>query len=419
MQLAFDTLLDEDTPHVGPDFGYRTRDHSACHTRDYVFSQLIPYLGNKRKLLTLIEHAVRLTGVESGLFADVFAGSGVVSRWAKQRGFRVASNDWEPYAEPINGCYIGLNEAPPDGESLLAALNDPGLATDGYITRNYCPADDSCPEPDKERCFYTRANGRRLDGICEQIAAWEAAGAIDAGMKAYLVAPLLYAASYVSNTSGVFKAYHNGWGGQTGTALYRILSDIGLQAPVLLDNGRANIVTRLDAEQFARDWPSGEPMDVAYLDPPYNQHPYSTNYHVLNTIALWDCPPVGPIARGSKSAIRTDWRTDRRSPYNSATCALPALEAVIDALPTPWVLLSYSTEGNIPADRLCASLAARGALRLVMRRYKRYRVSTQRMSLRPHTVEFVAVLDREGMVDPGAADRCLDELRQAEEGLNR
>jgi adenine-specific DNA-methyltransferase len=220
-------------------------------------------------------------------------------------------------------------------------------------------------------------------------------------VKAYLIAPLLYAASYVSNTSGVFKAYHQGWGGTTGTALYRILSDVHLVEPVLWRNDRRNIALCMDALEVARRWDDivGDPLDIAYLDPPYNQHPYGSNYHLLNTLALWDKPEIAPISRGTKSAIRTDWRTERRSAYNHARDALAALTELVDTLPARWIVISYSTDGNIPADQLLAMLAQRGPTCLVPRRYKRYRVSTPRMSPRPHTVEFVAVLDRR--VRPG------------------
>ena len=100
---------------------------------DYVFHQLIPYIGNKRKLLGLIGQALALTSVEPpATFLDLFAGSGVVSRMAKKMGYRVLANDWEPYAQAINGCYIASNAPPtfaaarrlhegPDRAQLLAS----------------------------------------------------------------------------------------------------------------------------------------------------------------------------------------------------------------------------------------------------------------------------------------------------------
>jgi adenine-specific DNA-methyltransferase len=52
-------------------------------------------------------------------------------------------------------------------------------------------------------------------------------GAIDDVEMSALLAPLLYSASFVSNTSGVFKSFHHGWGGKTQTALERIESYCG------------------------------------------------------------------------------------------------------------------------------------------------------------------------------------------------
>ena len=90
---------------IAQELQYKGKRHSAAHTSEYLFNQLIPYIGNKRKLLGLIQKAIRRTPCSQGTFVDFFAGSGVVSRMAKMLGFRVISNDWEPYAEAINRCY--------------------------------------------------------------------------------------------------------------------------------------------------------------------------------------------------------------------------------------------------------------------------------------------------------------------------
>ncbi|MHB1458792.1 MAG: DNA adenine methylase, partial [Armatimonadota bacterium] len=78
----------------------------------YITDQLIPYLGNKRKLLPLIKKAITATGVKSGSFIDLFAGSTVVSRMAKSLGYRVISNDWEPYSYYTSIAYIKSNDSP-------------------------------------------------------------------------------------------------------------------------------------------------------------------------------------------------------------------------------------------------------------------------------------------------------------------
>jgi adenine-specific DNA-methyltransferase len=382
------------------DFTYSKDAHAAAHTGDYVFHQLIPYIGNKRKLLGLIQEAIGATGARPGdTFLDLFAGSGVVARMAKRLGFAVVANDWEPYAEVINRCYVAVSAPPPFAAlggyaAALDALN--GLEPrEGWVTRHLCPADDARYDPARERLFYTRANGMIIDAMREQIAAWAREGAIDAAEEACLLAPLLYQACYNSNTSGVFKGFHNGWGGRTGTALYRILAACRLRPAVFHDNGLAHSVTRLDAGALAgRMAAAGERVRIAYLDPPYNQHPYGSNYHVLNTLALWDRPPLSERIEGrNKAAIREDWRTERRSAFNHKGEAEAAYAALLAAIRADHILTSYSTDGLIPLERLVAACVSRGHTTVATRAYKRYRVSSQRFSHKPLNVELVLIVD--------------------------
>jgi adenine-specific DNA-methyltransferase len=382
------------------EFTYSKELHAAARTDDYVFHQLIPYIGNKRKLLGLIREALAATGARPGdTFLDLFAGSGVVARMAKRLGFAVVANDWEPYAEVINRCAIEAGGAPPFAalggyQAALERLN--GLEPhEGWVTRHLCPADDRAYDPARERLFYTRANGMIIDAMREQIAAWAAAGAIDPLEQACLLAPLLYQACYTSNTSGVFKGFHNGWGGRTGTALYRILSTFRLRPATFCPSALPQRVTRLDAAELAcRLAAAGERVRVAYLDPPYNQHPYGSNYHVLNTLALWDRPALSERIEGrNKAAIREDWRAERRSAYNYRGEAELAFAALLASLQADYILTSYSTDGLIPLERLVAACVERGHTEVLLRAYKRYRVSSQRFSPKPLNVELVLVVD--------------------------
>lgn len=363
----------------------------------YLTDQLIPYIGNKRKLLPLIYKAINQTGVKSGTFLDVFAGSGVISRLAKAVGLRVIANDWEPYCEILNRVYIEMNKSPEFAglggiENAIAALNAlPGSA--GYIASHYCPADDENYDCASERMFYTQQNGRRIDAIREQIDSWRQDGKINEYEEAALLAPLIYQASYCSNTSGVFKGFHRGWGGATKTAWYRIRSCLTLDVPVFFNNNQDNHVLREDASYIA-----GEvDCDIAYLDPPYNQHQYGSNYHLLNTVALWDKPEISKYISNNgvkdKAAIRRDWRTLRRSAYCYKSSALDAFRELVAKLKARYILVSYSTDGIIDLADLLSSLGQRGDLSVVVKQYKRYRVSSQRPSLRPHTTEFVAIVD--------------------------
>ncbi len=379
--------------------------HAANSTDEYVFHQLIPYIGNKRKLLGLIGDAVFASRArpETHLFVDLFAGTGVVGRYARRLGFGVLANDWEPYAEELNRCYLEISQAPVffgsrPYSSVLSELNAlPPLS--GWVTEHLCPRDDEHFDVSQDRLFYMRKNGQRIDAIREQIAAWEKEGRLDPGQRAALLAPLLYQCCYNANTSGVFKGFHNGWGGRTGTALYRIKGDLVLRPACFLDNGRQSRVLREDAQALAerlRKETAGAPTFV-YLDPPYNQHPYGSNYHVLNSVALWDKPPLSPriSGYGDKAAIRTDWRESRRSAYNERARASKAYEKLLETLAgqTKIIATSYSSDGMIPLRALIEANAALGAVILFTRPYKRYRVSSQRRSLKPMNVEFVLLTE--------------------------
>ncbi len=403
-------MLSEEQAATGSAVRFHPRRHAAASTDHYLFNQLIPYIGNKRRLLHLIGGAISSTGLEGGVFLDLFAGTGVVSRLAKTMGFTVVCNDWEHYSYTTNRCFIQLNVPP----GLFALGRELGLASAeqvfdhlnrrseaGYITEHYCPADDDRPDPASERMFYTNFNGRRLDGMRDQIEAWRRGGLIDDSEMCYLLAPLIYRAAYVSNTSGVFKAYHKGWGGSKGIALYRIRSEgaVDLNRPVLLDNGKSNEVFREDASVLVdRLAERDAKVGVCYLDPPYNQHQYGTNYHLLNTVSLGDKPPVnkefnldGRVVR--KSAIRSDWN---RSLYCYRQTASVELASLLERIKAEYLVVSYSSDGIIRTGELVELLASKGRLRVMTERYKRYRVSSERYSETGHNLECAFIVETGG-----------------------
>ena len=377
---------------------HHLRKTAARDTEEYVFSQLIPYIGNKRKLLDLIHQAIKLTNIEDGTFVDLFSGSTVVSRFAKKLGFRVLSNDWEPYSEQIAMGTVVLNEIPKfenfgGSKEVFEILNN-AIPVEDYVTKHLCPTDDQNLNHEKDRLFFMRKNGMKIDAMRELISKWNEEEKITEMEFSYLMASFMYSASYVSNTSGLFKGFHRGWGGSNGTAQYRICSDIILRPPLLFNNEKENISTREDAGILVKKLPGilGDIPDIIYLDPPYNQHPYGSNYHVLNSITLWDKPNFPEkITRGTKSAIRLDWRTERKSAYNSRLKAVQEFKTLIDDISSKFILTSYSTEGNIPLEEMMKILGAKGSLNVVKREYVRYRVSPTRLSSKPRNVEFVVI----------------------------
>jgi adenine-specific DNA-methyltransferase len=403
-------------------FDYHKDQHAAASTQDYVFQQLIPYIGNKRRVLNMIVQAINQTQINprQATFLDMFAGSGVVSRMAKKCGFRVLSNDWEPYAAALNQSYIACNYEPSflelgGYENVIAYLNALNPLED-WVTRHLCPSHDVYFDISVDRLFFTRVNGQRLDAMREQIEQWDDEQLISPYEKSCLLAPLLFQASYTSNTSGVFKAFHHGWGGKTGTALSRILSVLELKPINFYDNQRANQVYQEDslllAAQLAQ---SNIEVDIAYLDPPYNQHCYGSNYHVLNSLTLWDKPLLSEKIQGrNKGAIRQDWRTERRSPFNYRGEAEQAFAALLNSLTAHYILASYSTEGLIALEALLTLALAKGHTELLCYAHKRYRVSNTRASHKPMIVEFILIINTHKKHRGLSVDTLCAHIRQTE-----
>lgn len=396
--------------------------HSAYQTDNFLFNQLIPYIGNKRKLLDLIELSLKKTkgNPHKGIFIDFFAGTGVVSRLAKLLGYTVFSNDWEPYSQILNVASIQTQVEPTyfNGQSYLETLNYlnhlPPLKN--WVTSHLCPDDDLNYDLSKDRLFYMRKNGLRIDAIREKIYEWQTKNLLDHNQLACLLSPLLYCACYHANTSGVFKGFHKGWGGQTQTALYRIAGDLTLNPIQFFNNQQNNQIFKEDAQLLAEKLQHINLPDysIAYLDPPYNQHPYGANYHVLNSITLWDKPAISKkICFKEKSAIRKDWRKDRKSAYTIRKKAGQAYAKLLDTLPTQWIATSYSTDGFISLHNMIKQNCLIGQVSIFAKSYKRYRVSSQRYSQKANNVEII-ILTKKGYKTEQSTDAFVEKINNLE-----
>lgn len=400
-----------------------TSDRAFVST-DYLTRQLIAYIGNKRRILGFLYRIFRILGERHRLtsFADPFAGSGAVARLARKMGLEVYANDWEEYSRVINSAY--LRSRPADMEDLfrdkgglekvlddLNALQGPPKRP--YISAHYAPRDTADADYRTERLFYTRENALFIDRVREKIEEWypeDAAGRSSAGdpdpgaglssesrcsrARDVLLSLLLYEAATHVNTSGVFKAYHKGFGGHGRDALSRIMAPMRLEYPVLHPSGAAAKVEKMDAASFL----TGRSADLCYLDPPYTIHQYGSNYHILNTIAHWDYLPVdnrlGPDGRLlRKGGIREDW-IDTRSDFCYARTAPGALEEVMQAADARYVVLSYNSEGVITVEELLDILSGFGRIEINSLEYITFRGGRQSIQRRTHNTEFQIVVER-------------------------
>ncbi len=375
----------------------------------YLSKQLIAYIGNKRRLLPLIQKAIlECNENKSGeglKFVDFFSGSGSVARLAKLSRFSVVANDWEKYSSLLNRAFIGIDakQLPKMFNefggidnllSMLNALKKP-RNENSYIGKYYSPKDTFNAKPDQERLFYTKENGDKIDAIREWIA--DKSAQLTNQEHDLLLALLVYEAATHSNTSGVFKAYHRGFGGGGRDALGRILAEVNLEYPQLVAG--VGQVENMDALKLAEKLAAQGQVDIAYLDPPYNQHQYGSNYHLLNTIALNDKPQINRAVvidgkKTDKGGIRKDW-VKTKSDYCYRKSAVDSFSELISKIDAKRILVSYSTEGIIGFPMLLEILGKKGRLNIVVSEYTRYRGGKQSLNTTLKNLEFVLVVDTE------------------------
>ncbi len=382
----------------------------------FVESKLIAYIGNKRRLIKLIVKALERCKIDTDdpnyipIFYDPFAGTGVVSRLAKTQGFKVISNDWEYYSFVINKLYIEMDDKEVEKvfsdlggiKKVIKQLNKlPALPyEESYITKYYCPKDTECPDIFSERLFYTRETGEKIDAIREEIdkIVNNDNSISNRKKKLYtLLAPLLYEVSSRSNTSGVFKAYHNGFGGSNGDALTRIFKKLIVEKPILWKNMTKHKVYKADAVKLSRRLKNVIKADVTYIDPPYNQHQYGSNYHLLNTVAYNDKPPINKEIyiedkKINKSGIRKDW-SKTKSGFCYKSTATQLFEDLIQNINSKYILVSYSIDGIIDFDKMIDILIEKGSVDIVTSQYVKYPGGKQSLKREVNNVEFVLIVN--------------------------
>lgn len=374
-----------------------TNTNSQKENSEYLESQLITYIGNKRSLLNYIGKAVNYVQenlVQEKLrFFDAFSGSGVVSRYFRSYAKELYVNDLEEYAQIINSCYLS-NEENRDMIQLRGYycqikenLEDIQLEQSwkkGIISNLYAPKDDKNIKP-TERVFYTTRNAAFIDTARDLI------GKMPSEIQAYFLAPLLSEASIHVNTSGVFKGFYKDtetgigkFGGKNEDALSRITGNISLPFPVFSEYNCPTQILQGDINKIVDDVPF---VDIAYLDPPYNQHPYGSNYFMLNIIAK----NKKPKHISKVSGIPTDWN---RSVYNKKKDALNAFSELVSKIKAHFVIISFNSEGFIPLEDMTKLLKKFGKFKIMESEYNTFRASRNLSDRNKHVTEYIYLLEK-------------------------
>ncbi|MFJ9316166.1 DNA adenine methylase [Pimelobacter simplex] len=290
---------------------------------------MIKYLGSKRTLVPVLGEMAVATGARTAI--DLFTGTTRVAQEFKRRGIEVTAADLASYSAVLSDCFVATDAGTVDLDALDAELArlDAVEGRSGYVTETFC-----------ERArFFQPKNGRRIDAIRDAIERDHPEGS---PLRPVLLTSLILAADRVDSTTGVQMAYLKQWAP-------RAHADLRLRRPELLPGPGTTV--RGDAMVLVDDVPA---VELAYVDPPYNQHRYFANYHIWETLVRWDAPEHYGIA-----CKRVDVR-ERRSVFNSRRTMPAALADLLGRLRAEVVVVSYNDEAWVTPDEMTRFLRDAG-----------------------------------------------------------
>ena len=253
------------------------------------------------------------------VFCDIFAGTGIIGRTFKKEVKQVISNDLEHYSYVLNKNYIENHIEIKDKEKYIDELNNLPLIDNGFIYQNYCMGSGS------QRQYFNDENGKKIDTIRSKIKEWKENNQINSNLYYFLLSSLLESADKVANTASVYGAFLKHI---KKTASKKLI----LKSAVFIENDNSHQVFNMDSNELIKQI-SG---DILYLDPPYNQRQYSSNYHILNTITQYD----NFIPKG-----KTGLREYTRSNYCKKGEVHNSFENLIKNANFQYIFLSYNNEG--------------------------------------------------------------------------
>lgn len=305
---------------------------------------MIKYLGSKRTLVDVIGRMA--DAVEAHTAVDLFTGTTRVAQELKKRGIIVTAADIATYSEVLAECYIATDADAVDELELAAALAELGALPGyhGYFTETFCV----------QSRYFQPKNGMRVDAIRDHLRDHYS----NSPLYPLLLTSLMLAADRVDSTTGVQMAYLKSWAA-------RAHKDLELRRPNLLAG--VGISERGDAQQLVHELPR---TDLMYLDPPYNQHRYFTNYHIWETLVRWDAPDYYGVA-----CKRIDSRDqETKSVFNKKREMPVAFRDLLLHVSADTVVVSYNDESWITAEQMMTALRDAGHqdVRMVAFDYKRY-----------------------------------------------
>lgn len=331
------------------------------------------YIGSKLTLLDFLETKINeITEKKCNVFCDLFSGTGVVGSFFKNKGYQILANDIQYYSYVLARNYIGNCkslefcglekdvkglESSKNKELFICNYLSKMPVVKGFIYNNYSYGGTQNKE--YTRRYFSDSNAMKCDGIRMKIDIWKKEKKINDDEYFFLLASLIESIDKYANTASVYGAF---------------LKKLKKTAQKDLIINPAKFSTKCNSHKVfnedANDVVKKIVSDILYLDPPYNQRQYATNYHLLETIALYDDPDVNGV-----TGLRN--YKEQKSNYCSRVKVKDSFKDLITNAETKYIFLSYNNEGLMTHNDIKDIMSTRGEYGFFTRDYSRFRADKE------------------------------------------
>lgn len=329
------------------------------------------YIGNKNNLLEFIYSVVKENNIPKTTFCDIFSGTANVAKFFKSKGFRILSNDFMTYSFIFQKAYIENNKIP-SFRGLNKLINNPDLfkvinylnnipGKEGFIFKNYCVG-GSEKNSKYVRNYFSNENAKKIDAIRDKIQEWKEKSLISETEFYILLCSLLEEIPSISNIAGTYGAFLK-------NNDPRMFKPLILKVPTLIESDTKHYCYQGDSNQLVKNIF----FDTLYVDPPYNERQYAPNYHLWESIAVWDKQILD-----TKTGLRP--YKNQRSLYSYQDKCVAVFEDLIKNAKCKYILFSYNTEGIIPYKEIIRILQSKGKMKVYSHDYKRFKSNSNGQS---------------------------------------
>lgn len=270
------------------------------------------YTGSKTALLNDIYESISPHIKESKhgiVFADLFAGTGVVSAFMLEKGMDVVVNDILKSNYVAYEAWFGYGKFDIKKlDKLVEKFNalDGKKMKDNYFSNVYGGKYFSIS--DAKKIGYIRDEIEKIDLTNRE--------------RCILITSLMYTTDKIANTVGHFEHF---------LSKLPIEKGVTLKLPQINKfKGKAHLYNK-DANRLAREIK----CDIAYIDPPYNARQYVNFYHVLENLVTWEKPTdfEGTSMKFKRNHLKSDY---------SKVKAPAVFKDLIDNLQAKIIVVSYN-----------------------------------------------------------------------------